>query len=88
MVAQYDPAFELYLDLSKYIDLKEELARLDKEIGKLQKELNALEKKLENENFVARAPEEKVVEARDRRDELGSTLSKLQETRQELSTVA
>ncbi|MEO1334142.1 MAG: valine--tRNA ligase, partial [Myxococcota bacterium] len=28
MAAQYDPDFELYIDLSKYIDLKEELTRL------------------------------------------------------------
>jgi len=88
MAAHYDSAFELYLDLSRYVDLEEELHRLDKDIERTEKELDATAGKLANTNFVERAPAEKVQEARDRQSELKEKLEKLSATRTELSEVS
>ncbi|MEM9114213.1 MAG: valine--tRNA ligase [Myxococcota bacterium] len=88
MAAHYDPAFELYLDLSRYVDLSEELARLDKDIGRTEKELGATSGKLANASFVERAPADKVQETRNREAELKEKLEKLAATRAELAEVA
>ncbi|MCK6552076.1 valine--tRNA ligase [Myxococcota bacterium] len=85
MAAQYDPAFELYLDLGRYIDLKVELERLDKEIAKTEKDLAATEKTLSNPDFAARAPAEKVEAANARKAELTERLGKLAATKAELA---
>jgi valyl-tRNA synthetase len=85
--AQYDAAFELYLDLAKYIDLAEEIARLDREIAKVAKALAQDRKKLENPNFVERAPAEKVDEVRQRVAATGDRLAKLRSTRDELAAI-
>ncbi len=88
MAAQYDPAFELYLDLSRYIDLDKEVARLDRDIDKATKETSGLETKLANDSFVARAPAEKVEEARAKLTEARARLEKLRATRDELAAVS
>jgi valyl-tRNA synthetase len=84
---QYDAAFELYLDLAKYIDLKEEIARLDREIAKVSKALAQDRKKLDNPSFVERAPADKVAEVRRRVTATGERLVKLRSTRDELSEI-
>ena len=53
---------EIYLPLAGLINIKDEIARLEKEAEKLQQEVDRVEKKLSNEKFVAKAPEA-VVEA-------------------------
>ena len=83
--AQYDDAFEIYLDLAKYIDLKEEVSRLEKEIAKSEKDLQAVSGKLNNKNFVNKAPADKVEEAKQRSAELSAKIEKLRATHQELS---
>ncbi len=88
MVAQYDSAFELYIDLGKYLDLNEEIARLDKEIGKASKEIEGTEKTLANENFVARAPAEKVEAKRQQLADARERHGKLSTTRDELAALA
>jgi len=85
--AQYDAAFELYLDLAKYIDLAEEIARLDREIAKVVKALAQDRKKLENPSFVERAPADKVDEVRRRVVATGERLEKLRSTREELAAI-
>jgi valyl-tRNA synthetase len=85
--AQYDAAFELYLDLAKYIDLAEEIARLDREIGKVTKALVQDRKKLDNPSFVERAPADKVEEVRQRVVATGERLTKLQTSRDELAAI-
>mgnify|MGYP001799718467 FL=1 len=82
--AQFDPDFELYVDLGQYIDLDEERARLDKEIARAQKDIAAAEKQLANENFVSKAPAEKVEGVRTRLSDAQQRLQKLQSTRSEL----
>jgi valyl-tRNA synthetase len=83
--AQYDAAFELYLDLAKYIDIKEEIARLAREIAKVEKALLQDRKKLENPSFIERAPADKVEEVRRRVAATTERLAKLEATRDELA---
>ena len=52
------------IPLEGLIDVKEEIARLEKSMGKLAKELGGLRGRLGNPKFVASAPEEVVVEAK------------------------
>jgi valyl-tRNA synthetase len=85
MAAVYDPAFELYLDLSKYVDLADEIARLDKDIERTQKELAGYQAKLSNEKFVGRAPVEMVQQTREKQAEAEDRLKKLTATRDELA---
>lgn len=47
---------EIYLPLAGLINIKDEIARLEKEAEKLQQEVDRVEKKLSNEKFVAKAP--------------------------------
>ncbi len=54
------------LSLADVIDVDAEKARLNKAIDKLTKELTGIERKLQNENFVAKAPEAVVAENRAR----------------------
>ena len=83
--AQYDTAFELYVDLARYVDIQAELERLDKEIGKTEKERASIDKTLSNPNFTARAPAEKVEAAHAKKAEVAERLEKLQNTRAELA---
>ncbi|MDG1864396.1 MAG: valine--tRNA ligase [Yoonia sp.] len=53
------------LPLEGLIDVKEEIARLEKTMQKLGKELGGLRGRLNNPNFVASAPEEVITEARE-----------------------
>jgi valyl-tRNA synthetase len=88
MVAQYDEAFELYIDLGKYLDLNEEIGRLDKTIGKTEKEIEGAEGVLSNDAFVARAPADKVEEKRAQLEAARERLVKLKATRAELAELA
>jgi valyl-tRNA synthetase len=88
MAAEFDPAFELYVDLRQYINLAEELARIEKSIDKTEKDLAAASKNLSNPNFVDKAPPDKVQEARHRVDTLEGQLSKLLATQEEWRQLA
>jgi valyl-tRNA synthetase len=85
MAAQYDPDFELYVDLGKYLDLKEEISRLDKMMGKTEAEIKTCEGTLSNPKFVERAPEAKVKEKQAQLAAAQNRLEKLQSSRHELA---
>ncbi|MGF1510577.1 MAG: valine--tRNA ligase [Myxococcota bacterium] len=87
MAAIYDPAFEVYLDLGRYVDLSEEVGRLEKEIAKATKELESTRIRLSNRNFVDKAPPEKVEAARAHLQALETKAAKLTETRDELASL-
>ncbi len=53
------------IPLADLIDVKEEIARLEKTLGKLAKELGGLRGRLNNPKFVASAPDDVVAEARE-----------------------
>ena len=54
----------IYLPLAGLIDIKAEIARLEKELTKWQKEVDRVQGKLANERFVANAPAELVDQER------------------------
>ncbi len=85
MAAFFDPAFELYLDLARYVDLGAELARLDKEIVRSEKELATAQGTLANPAFIEKAPPEKVELAKAKVVEVEERLAKLKATRAELA---
>lgn len=76
---------EVYIPLGDLIDLKEEIARLQKEETKLVAEVTRAQKKLANERFVANAPAE-VVNAE--KEKLADYQAKLDATKERIATLA
>jgi len=58
-----------------------ERARLDKEIARLQGEITKAQNKLSNGSFVARAPASVVEQEKQRIEQFGETLAKVQSQR-------
>lgn len=73
-----------YLPLAGLIDKKAELARLEKEIAKLQQNMARLQQQLNNERFVANAPEALVAQHRQQLAEDGLKLENLQQQQQRM----
>lgn len=71
------PLGELFMPLAGLVDVGAERARLEKEIAKTQADVLASSRQLENPNFIARAPAEKVAEHRARLAETEDRLVKL-----------
>jgi valyl-tRNA synthetase len=61
---------EVHVDVSRFIDVDAEKARLAKQLEQLRGHAKSLEAKLANENFVSRAPAEVVQQQRDKRAEI------------------
>jgi valyl-tRNA synthetase len=57
---------EIAVPLEGLIDFEKEIARLENQLGKLEKENEQMQKQLANQNFIERAPAEKVQTIRDR----------------------
>ena len=73
------------LPLEGIVDLKAEVARLNKEAVKAASEIGKIEAKLGNADFLARAPDEVVDEQRERRDAEAARLEKIREALARLS---
>ena len=71
---------ELFVPLAGLVDPKVESARLAKEVGKLDGGIDVIMKKLGNDNFVKNAPEDVVIEQREKLMELQQKRDKLQES--------
>jgi valyl-tRNA synthetase len=74
---------EVYLPLAGLIDIEQEVARLEKEAANLEVEVDRVTKKLNNQGFMAKAPES-VVEAerakgQDYQDKLDRVKARIQE---------
>lgn len=78
------PLGELFMPLAGLIDVEAERTRLQKEIAKAEAAVAASSRQLENPNFVARAPAEKVAEHRQRLAETEAKLGKLRAMREAL----
>jgi valyl-tRNA synthetase len=83
MVAFVDPAFELYLDLGKHVDVGAERKRIDKEIADTRAKLEQVTRKLENPKFLSGAKPDVVEEQRARDAEYRDILRKLEEMKRE-----
>jgi valyl-tRNA synthetase len=70
---------ELMIPMAGLIDKDAELARLEGEVKKTQGEIKRLEGKLNNQGFVAKAPEAVVAKEREKLDGYKETLIKLEE---------
>ncbi|MFC3023193.1 valine--tRNA ligase [Vibrio zhugei] len=70
---------ELMIPMAGLIDKEAELDRLSKEISKTQGEIKRIEGKLNNEGFVAKAPEAVVAKEREKLEGYQATLVKLEE---------
>lgn len=78
---------EIFLPLKGLIDMDKEISRLQKEVEKVNKEIERLEKKLNNQGFLAKAPEdvvagerEKLAKYQDSKSALVSRLESYQES--------
>ena len=69
----------IMIPMAGLIDKDAELARLDKEVAKTQGEIKRIEGKLNNQGFVAKAPEAVVAAERAKLDGYQETLVKLEE---------
>ena len=78
----------LLLPLADVIDLDQEQARLQKEIEKFAKEIGKIDGKLNNEKFMAKAPEHVVEEQRERRANAEAAQTKLKDALSRLQGVA
>jgi valyl-tRNA synthetase len=82
-IAFVDPAFELYLDLGKHVDVAAERKRIDREIADTRGKLDQVARKLENPKFLSGAKPEVVEEQRARDAEYREILRKLEEMKRE-----
>ena len=67
------------LPLGDVIDFAKERARLEKDLKKAQDEIARFDAKLNNEQFVAKAPEEVLEEQREKRGEATALEARLRE---------
>ncbi len=77
----------IILPIADVLDLDAERERLDREIAKQDKEIQKFEGKLNNEKFVANAPEEVVATERERLSEAKQAREKLIEAQSRLLAV-
>lgn len=68
----------IFVSLEGILDVAQEIRRLEKEIGKIDTDLIAVVKKLQNEDFLAKAPEDVVEKVREKHDSLVEKQEKLQ----------
>ncbi len=75
------------LPLAGEIDVAAEKARLEKSLGKLSKEAGGLKGKLANEKFLAKAPEDVILDQRARLESLDDEISKLNSALERLAEI-
>jgi valyl-tRNA synthetase len=74
------PGAEIYLPMSELVDKDKELARLNGEKKKLEGEIKRVEGKLNNQGFVAKAPQKVVDEERAKGEKYRDMLNKVLES--------
>ena len=79
---------EILVPMEGLIDIKAELARLDREIEKLSKDVEKLSAKLSNSKFVDNAPAEVVAKEQQKLTELRSSLEQLATKRSAIVDIA
>ncbi|MEO2050062.1 MAG: valine--tRNA ligase [Pirellulales bacterium] len=77
---------EVHVDISAFIDLEVEQARLEKQRDELSRHIVTIEKKLANENFTQRAPAAVVQQQRDKLAEAQGQLVSIESSLAKLAT--
>jgi valyl-tRNA synthetase len=70
---------EIFVPLEGLVDIDLEIARLQKELQEVEKEVDQVVKKLQNEKFLAKAPEPVVAKERQKEQEYREKQAKLEE---------
>ncbi len=70
----------IYLSLKGIIDFEEEKRRLQKNLKKTELELNKIHSKLNDKNFINNAPEEIILEQKEREKEYQLSKDKITKT--------
>ncbi|MEH6532560.1 MAG: valine--tRNA ligase [Photobacterium frigidiphilum] len=78
---------ELMIPMAGLIDKDAELARLDKEVAKTQGEIKRIEGKLNNQGFVAKAPEIVITKEREKLEGYQETLVKLEAQKETIAAL-
>lgn len=78
------PDFEIYLDLSAFVDHKAELLRMQKELKKKKDDIAFVDKKLSNQRFVENAKAEIVEKERQKHQDLLAGVEKIEAQIQQL----
>ena len=75
------------LPIGDFVNVEQEVARLNKEIQKIDSEIGKIKKKLGNDNFLAKAPPEVVEEQRERAADYEQSRTKFSEALERLSSL-
>ncbi len=78
---------EIIVPLQGYIDVKGEIAKLEKERAKLEKKLKQCSGKLNNKKFLANAPEEIVAKEKNKLEKFNASLAKIDESIERLAEI-
>ena len=71
---------KLYIPMGQLVDVAKELERFGKELEKARKNLSGIEGKLNNEKFVARAPENVVAAEREKAEKAKALIAQLEQS--------
>ncbi len=78
---------EIIVPLQGYIDVKGEVAKLEKERAKLEKKLKQCSGKLNNKKFLDNAPEEIVTKEKNKLEKFNASLAKIDESIERLAEI-
>ncbi|PKM55625.1 MAG: valine--tRNA ligase [Firmicutes bacterium HGW-Firmicutes-5] len=73
------PNATIYMPFSELVDIEKEIERLENEVIKLEKELVRVSGKLNNQGFVAKAPEKVIAEEREKQSKYEQMLTQTKE---------
>jgi valyl-tRNA synthetase len=76
---------EVYIIVNSSIDVEKERERINKEIERLERNIKGSEGKLNNEGFVAKAPENVIIAEREKLESMKESLRKVKENLENLS---
>ena len=77
---------ELFIPLSGLINIDQEIERLNKQIADFNGRLRSVNGKLNNENFIARAPEDVVANEKRKQTEYLDSIQKLEDNLKSLNS--
>lgn len=77
MVSVVTEGAQVYMPMGELVDFEKERARLEKEKAKVQKDIDFVMKKLNNEGFVAKAPEAVIAQEREKAAKYQELMDKL-----------